>query len=106
MKNATKRHVCAFTWPLIVVVVFFFLILFAGSAGRQDRGSRRRRCAHPEHPPQELPSAQLFAVHESTLLARRDRVDVSRKAWCSLRRPLHPSSGVIPNQGVREHQMG
>jgi hypothetical protein len=83
MKNATKRHVCAFTWPLIVVVVFFFLILFAGSAGRQDRGSRRRRCAHPEHPPQELPSAQLFAVHESTLLAplasRSDRLPIMLK---------------------------
>ncbi len=77
MKNDTMGHVYPFTWPLIVF--FFFLIFFAGNAGRQDQGSRRHS-AHPEHPSQELPSAQLFAVHESTppasLTSRYDRLPI------------------------------
>jgi hypothetical protein len=67
MKNSTTAKSIYFAWSLIVFLIIIF-ILFAGSAGCQDRGSPYHS-AHPKHPPQEFSSAQLFAVHESTLLA-------------------------------------
>jgi len=42
--------------------VFLIVLVIGGNAGRQDQGSHRDS-THAEHPPQEIPSAQLLAVH-------------------------------------------
>jgi hypothetical protein len=51
----------------VVVLFILFFVLFAGNAGRQDKGSHCNS-SHPKHPPQKIPSTQLFARHKSTPL--------------------------------------
>ncbi len=74
-QNSSSRHLGEYGLHLLeahadsfsVVLFTIVIVFFARDAGRQDQGSHCNS-THPKHPPQEIPSTQLFAGHKSTPL--------------------------------------